>query len=83
MKLYLFIAALVAGRAIAFPGMRELLQDLSKRQDPDGSVEMIGDLATQGATTQVGQQVRDCLLNVTSCENPSPNVRSFDSKSCS
>lgn len=74
MKAPRFLAVVLAARAVAFPGMRELLQDLSTRQAPDGQVEMIGDLATEGATSQVGEQIRDCLLNVTSCENPSPNV---------
>src|ERR1700760_4523321 len=73
MKFNLFVAAAFAGSAVAFPGMGSLMAELGKRQAP-APVQMIGDLATTGPTTPIGQQVSDCLNGAISCENPGPKV---------
>ncbi|KAJ5356485.1 heme peroxidase [Penicillium concentricum] len=56
------------GIASGFPGMDTLLNDIRRRQSTTGTSEMIGDL-TDGATTAVGRQVRECITGVGSCEN--------------
>jgi hypothetical protein len=52
-----------AAGALAHPGrMGHLIRDLSTRQaPPNQTVEMIGDLATIGAVTDVGVKVKTCL----------------------
>jgi hypothetical protein len=66
------------GSVYAHPGrMGHLMQDLARRQaPPNQTVEMIGDLATVGATTPVGVKVQTCLLDASgaSCVDTSPNV---------
>lgn len=69
MKLSTLILAAISGAA-ACPGMDRALEQLnsriSKRQageplGPNDSFEMIGDLATVGPTTKVGQDISDIL----------------------
>jgi len=57
--------------------MGGLIRDLSSRQaPPNQTVEMIGDLATEGATTDVGKKVKTCLEDPSgaSCEDSSAKV---------
>jgi hypothetical protein len=67
-----------ATAALAHPGgmgLRTLMQDLTKRQAANTTVEMIGDLK-EGATTPVGEHIRDCLLGVAgTCQDLSAKVR--------
>ncbi|KAJ5952443.1 heme peroxidase [Penicillium vulpinum] len=65
---YTVLLFLSLGIASGFPGMDTLLNDIKRRQSTDERSEMIGDL-TDGATTAVGRQVRECITNVGSCEN--------------
>lgn len=67
----------LAGSAAAWPGMSALIQELAKRQGPTpGGLDapMIGDLATIGAITPVGKQVKSCLQGTISCESPGAKV---------
>lgn len=68
----LFFISLVV--VSGFPGMDILLNDIRRRQSISGTSEMIGDL-TDGATTAVGRQVRECITGAGSCENQEEKVR--------
>src|SRR5258708_2500503 len=58
----------------AFPGMHGLVRDLMKRQAPPVIPEpLIGDLATKGATTPVGNAVLKCI-NGTGIDEPCQNL---------
>ena len=78
MKLSLFLANVLAGTALAYPGMGDLMRELAERQatTPTPAPEMIGDLI-QGATTPVGNQVKNCLLGTGRCQDTTPKVRSL------
>lgn len=67
MKFILLLTPLACYNAYAFPGFDKLLRELARRQDAPQSRQMIGDLV-EGATTEVGRRVRDCLLGDESCE---------------
>lgn len=73
MKLALYLTSVLAGTTVAFPGIGELMRKPSERQAPNTTIEMIGDLV-QGATTAVGNQVKNCLLSTGPCQDPSPKV---------
>ena len=69
------LLALSAGGTYAFPGMRQLMVDLMKRQAPPNIPEpLIGDLATKGATTPVGTAVLNCINGTAACQNLDPKV---------
>jgi hypothetical protein len=74
MKLTIYLTSVLAGTVLAFPGMKNLMRELAKRQTT-GTPEMIGDL-NQGATTPVGNQVKNCLLGTGSCQDLTPKVQS-------
>ncbi|RDW82843.1 peroxidase-2 [Coleophoma cylindrospora] len=74
MKLTTYLLCATAGTAVAYPGMGNLMAELSKRAaaaPADPTIEMIGDLV-QGATTPVGKEVKDCLLGNQACQNLTP-----------
>lgn len=66
MKLIILLALLNCYKAYAFPGFDKLLHGLARRQNDLQSREMIGDLV-DGATTEVGRRVRDCLVGHGPC----------------
>ena len=74
MKLTIYLTSVLAGTVLAFPGMKNLMRELAKRQ-ATGTPEMIGDLI-QGATSPVGNQVKNCLLGTGSCQDLTPKVQS-------
>lgn len=75
MKLSLYLTGVLAGTALTFPGMGDLMRKLAERQASGAPpVEMIGDLV-QGATTPVGNQVKNCLLGSGPCQDLTPKVR--------
>jgi hypothetical protein len=67
MKLTLYLIGVLAGTALAYPGMGNLIRELANRQSGNTAIELIGDLI-QGATTAVGQLVENCLLGTISCQ---------------
>ena len=75
MKSTLCLIGAIAGPALAFPGMSNLMAELAERQATTATPapEMIGDLI-QGATTPVGNEVKNCLLGTISCQNLTPKV---------
>src|SRR4051794_12156860 len=77
MKFSLFLLAATAGTSLAYPGMGNLMRELAERQatsPPNVTIEMIGDLQ-QGATTTVGNQIKNCLLGTGPCQDLTPKVR--------
>jgi hypothetical protein len=75
MKLSVVLLALSAGGTYAFPGMRNLMVDLMKRQAPPTVPEpLFGDLATKGATTPVGTAILNCINGTAACQNLDPKV---------
>jgi hypothetical protein len=75
MKLNLLLLGALSGAASAFPGLKELMTDLAKRQGPPVvPAPLIGDLKTQGATTAVGKQVLACIQGTGPCENNEKKV---------
>jgi hypothetical protein len=72
------IAGVTVGTVLAYPGMKNIMMELdeiAKRQTaPNTTIEMIGDLIN-GATTPVGNLVKDCLEGTVSCEVVTPKVR--------
>jgi len=78
MKLSLYLTSILAGSALAFPGMSNLMRELAARQAAGAAPapEMIGDLV-QGATTPVGNQVKNCLLGTGPCQDLTPKVPPF------
>jgi hypothetical protein len=78
MKLNLLLLGALTGAATAFPGLKQLMTDLAKRQGPPNiPAPLIGDLKTQGATTAVGKQVLNCIQGTGPCENLAPKVLSL------
>jgi hypothetical protein len=83
MKLNTLALALSVGGAYGFPGMKNLMVELMKRQGgpPGGGgppvvpEPLIGDLATKGATTPVGVAVEGCINGTSTCENNDPKVQ--------
>jgi hypothetical protein len=74
MKLIIYLTSILAGTIFAFPGMNNLMKELAKRQASGvPAPEMIGDLV-QGATTLVGNQVKNCLLGTGTCQDLTPKV---------
>ena len=66
---------LLSGSAYGHPGMRKLMADLMKRQAPPNVPEpLIGDLATQGATTPVGLAIENCINGNGPCQNQNVKV---------
>ncbi|QDS75246.1 hypothetical protein FKW77_000610 [Venturia effusa] len=70
------LAGAVVGSVSAAPkrrfdmeGMLKEMAPLARRQAANTTVEMIGDLKTQGATTPVGISVQNCLLGTGPCED--------------
>jgi hypothetical protein len=76
MKKTLLLASSLVATVIAYPGMKNVMPDIRNlaRQAPQEPVEMIGDLATQGATTAVGHTVQDCLEGKIDCYDDTPKV---------
>jgi hypothetical protein len=78
MKLSAFLLASAATGAHAFPGMKNLMVELMKRQGGPPLIPepLIGDLATEGATTPVGQAVLGCFNDAlgVSCQVPAAKV---------
>ncbi|RDW59926.1 peroxidase-3 [Coleophoma cylindrospora] len=70
MKYNLIYLTAAATAVSAFPGMKDLMADLGKRQADTATVELLGDLL-DGATTPVGQEVKDCLLGNVACQDGS------------
>lgn len=58
--------------ALAYPGMANVVSEIKARQntnnDGDSNPEMIGDLATTGPTTPVGQSIYNILMGTESAE---------------
>jgi len=55
--------------------MRKLMVDLMKRQVPSNVPEpLIGDLATEGATTPVGLAVENCINGNGPCQDQTIKV---------
>jgi hypothetical protein len=73
MKLTLYLIGVLAGAALAYPGMGNLIRELAHRQADDTTVQMIGDLV-QRATTDVGTQIENCLTGAISCQDLTPKV---------
>jgi hypothetical protein len=75
------LAAAAAGSVSASPkrrgfnmvGMLEEMAPHARRQAPNVTVEMIGDLR-DGATTPVGNLIRNCLLGTGPCQDLSAKV---------
>jgi hypothetical protein len=86
MKLITLITgAAIASSAIAYPGMKNIaheIRHLAKKDLNDGTVPMIGDLATKGNTTAVGTLIKNCLEGQVDCYLPNNNVSSLTSKFC-
>jgi hypothetical protein len=76
MKLTLYLIGALAGTALAYPGMGNLIRELARRQADDTTVQMIGDLV-QRATTDVGSQIENCLTGAISCQDLTPKVSTF------
>lgn len=73
MNFILLLTLLNCYESYAFPGFDKLLHELAGRPDDPQSRQMIGDLV-DGATTEVGRRVRDCLDGGESCEATSLKV---------
>jgi hypothetical protein len=76
MKLSISLLGAAVSTALAYPCMGNLMAELSKRQatsPPNVTIEMVGDLV-QGATTPVGNQVKNCLLGSGPCQDLTPRV---------
>jgi hypothetical protein len=73
MKISLYLVAVAAGTTLAYPGVGNLLLELAKRQTTTPTPELIGDLIA-GATTSVGNQVKNCLLGTAPCQDLTPKV---------
>jgi hypothetical protein len=77
----MLVAAAAAGSVSAAPkgrfnmrGMLEQMAPHARRQAANTTVEMIGDLKTEGATTPVGTTIQNCLLGTGSCQDLSTKV---------
>ncbi len=82
MKPTIYLIGVLGGTALAFPGINNLMRELAKRQAAGAPApEMIGDLI-QGATTPVGNQVKDCLLGSGSCQDSTPKVKPLPEHIC-
>lgn len=66
------IACVLIPPVFAFPEI-DLVSLVFRRQPTYQSSEMIGDLVN-GATTEVGRQVRDCISGIWSCDYPAEKV---------
>jgi hypothetical protein len=79
MKLRAVHLLLTVGEVTAFPGMKNLMVDLLKRQTAPPTVPepLLGDLATDGATTLVGNLVLNCINGTGPCQTNQPKVRYF------
>lgn len=78
----MLIAAAAAGSVSAAPkrrfdmeGMLKEMAPHARRQAANTTVEMIGDLKTQGATTPVGTTIQNCLLGTGPCQDLSTKVK--------
>lgn len=78
------LAAAAAGSVSAAPkrrfdmeGMLREMAPLARRQAANTTVEMIGDLKTQGATTASGTTVKNCLEGTGSCQDTSAKVLQY------
>jgi hypothetical protein len=64
-------ALAVSSLAAGYPGMGNTIGELKRmaleRRDNGTQVELIGDLATKGATTPVGKTVVACLQDQIDC----------------
>jgi hypothetical protein len=76
MKSTLLWGISLATSTTAYPGMKNKISDIQNlaRQAPQEPVEMLGDLATQGATTATGHTVQDCLEGKIDCYDDAPKV---------
>jgi len=82
MKLSFYLVSASAAATFAMPGMINLMHELARRQaGPPPTPELIGDLATQGATTPVGNKVKACITGVgdPSCQELTPKVNAIPS----
>jgi hypothetical protein len=78
----MLLAAAAAGSVSAAPkrrgfNMKGMLEDMAphaRRQASNTTVEMIGDLKTDGATTAVGTKIQNCLLGTGPCQDTSSKV---------
>jgi hypothetical protein len=73
----LITVAAVASSTLAYPGMKNIAREirhLAKRDLDDGTVPMIGDLATKGNTTAVGTLIKNCLEGQIDCYLATNNV---------
>ena len=77
MKLNIFVLSAAVGSATAYPGMAKLMHELIARQGgppPTAPQPLFGDLATQGATTPVGQAILSCITGNGPCQVNTPKV---------
>ena len=68
----------MASTAFGYPGMGTLMAELAKKAVTERAAapELMGDLLVQGATTPVGNTIKDCLLGNISCQaTPSYTVK--------
>lgn len=77
----MILAAAAAGSVSAAPkrrfnmeGMLKEMAPIARRQAANATVEMIGDLKTEGATTPVGTAIQNCLLGTGPCQDLSAKV---------
>lgn len=77
----IILAAAAAGSVSAAPkrrfnmeGMLREMAPVARRQAANATVEMIGDLKTQGATTTSGTRVKNCLEGTGPCQDASAKV---------
>lgn len=75
------LAAAATGLVSAAPkrrfnmeGMLREMAPIARRQATNTTVEMIGDLKTQGATTLSGTTIQNCLLGTGPCQDLSTKV---------
>jgi hypothetical protein len=76
MKFTTYLIGVMTGTALAYLGMGNLMAELAKKQataPANATVQMVGDLI-QGATTPVGNEVKDYLIGTVSCQNLTPKV---------
>lgn len=60
--------------ASCYPGLSELLRRIPQEDDGDANPTMIGDLATTGPTTPVGQSIYNILMGTESAERNTKKI---------